>query len=246
MTKLEQQRDPAAATPATAASPATDEGEPLSKTELAYRWIRRRITTHKFAPGHKLVLSQLATELDTSVVPVREAIRRLEADGLVTFERNVGARVTMVDGDEYAQAQDTMSILEAAATAKAMPVLTEEDLGAAEALNERMRAMLDDFDAIEFSKLNQQFHFTLYRRCPNKHLRKLVMREWERISHLRNSIFEFTPGTRPKESVAEHARLLALLRAHASEAEIERTLREHRTATLNSFQDARTSGKEAQ
>lgn len=229
---------------AVGASGRLEGAEEVSKTERAYRWIRKRITTHRFEPGHKLVLAQLATELDTSVVPVREAIRRLEADGLVTFERNVGARVTMVDGHEYAQAQDTMSILEAAATAKAMPVLSDDDFVTAEAINEDMGRLLDDFDPAEFSRLNQRFHYTLYRRCPNKHLRKLVMREWERISHLRESIFEFTPG-RPKESVAEHSRLLALLRAQASEQEIERTLREHRAATLSSFQEARNDARNA-
>ncbi|WP_220086928.1 GntR family transcriptional regulator, partial [Burkholderia multivorans] len=71
--------------------------QPLSKAEHAYQWIRERIGDHTFDAGDKLVLSQIAVELDTSVVPVREAIRRLEADGLVTFERNVGARVAMVD-----------------------------------------------------------------------------------------------------------------------------------------------------
>lgn len=66
----------------------------LSKAEIAYRWIRERVADQTYQPGHKLVLAQIALELDTSVVPVREAIRRLEADGLVTFERNVGARVS--------------------------------------------------------------------------------------------------------------------------------------------------------
>lgn len=84
---------------------ATAQTEPtsLSKAESAYRWIRRCIADRTFEPGHKLVLAQIAVELDTSVVPVREAIRRLEADGLVTFERNVGARVAMVDQSSYAQ-----------------------------------------------------------------------------------------------------------------------------------------------
>ena len=63
-----------------------------SKSELAYSWIRSRIEEGAFVPGYRLVLGAIAKELDISVVPVREAIRRLEAEALVTFERNVGAR----------------------------------------------------------------------------------------------------------------------------------------------------------
>ena len=68
----------------------------LSKSQLAYSFIRDRISSQDFTPGYRLVLGSLAKDLDMSVVPVREAIRRLEAEGLVTFERNVGAHVSMV------------------------------------------------------------------------------------------------------------------------------------------------------
>jgi DNA-binding GntR family transcriptional regulator len=72
-----------------------------SKSQAAYRWIRERIATGVFGPGYRLVLSSLAGELSMSVVPVREAVRALTAEGLVTFERNVGARVAHVDGSQY-------------------------------------------------------------------------------------------------------------------------------------------------
>ncbi|HWV76031.1 MAG TPA: GntR family transcriptional regulator, partial [Isoptericola sp.] len=65
----------------------------MSKSQRAYAYLRERIEDGRFVPGYRLVLAQLAGELDMSVVPVREAIRRLEAEGLVTFERNVGAQV---------------------------------------------------------------------------------------------------------------------------------------------------------
>ncbi len=119
---------------------------PLSKAEHAYRWIRERIADHTFVAGDKLVLSQIAVDLDTSVVPVREAIRRLEADGLVTFERNVGARVAMVDYRSYVQSMEAVAVLEGAATAQALTHITAADLAEAEALNEDMRALLENFD----------------------------------------------------------------------------------------------------
>jgi DNA-binding GntR family transcriptional regulator len=88
-----------------------------SKSEVAYEWIRSRITGHMFSPGYRLVLGSIAEDLKMSVVPVREAIRRLEAEGLVTFERNVGARVTLVDESEYAHTMQTLGLVEGCATA---------------------------------------------------------------------------------------------------------------------------------
>ncbi|MFK5088442.1 GntR family transcriptional regulator, partial [Klebsiella pneumoniae] len=72
-----------------------------SKSQQAYHWIKERIAAQEFTPGYRLVLGTIAGDLDMSVVPVREAIRQLEAEGLVTFERNVGARVSMVDDSQY-------------------------------------------------------------------------------------------------------------------------------------------------
>ena len=65
----------------------------VSKAQRAYQWLKQKIAEQEFTPGYRLVLSTIAQRLDMSVVPVREAIRRLEAEGLVTFRRNVGAQV---------------------------------------------------------------------------------------------------------------------------------------------------------
>ncbi len=74
------------------------------------------------------MLGSIANELDMSVVPVREAIRQLEAEGLVTFERNVGAHVSMVDDSQYRFSMQALSILEGAATALAARRLTADDV----------------------------------------------------------------------------------------------------------------------
>src|SRR5690625_114717 len=83
-----------------------------SKSQLAYEWIKQRITSQDFTPGYRLVLGTIATELGMSVVPVREAIRQLEAEGMVTFTRNVGAHVSMVDLSQYRDSMETLGYLE--------------------------------------------------------------------------------------------------------------------------------------
>lgn len=213
-----------------------------SKSQLAYDWIAARITDRTFTPGYRLVLGQIARELGVSVVPVREAIRRLEAEGLVTFERNVGAQVAMVEETEYLHTMQTLSIIEGVATSLAAPHLTVRDVARARAVNAAMASSLDDLNPHRFTELNLEFHAILFERCPNPHILDLVHRGWSRLSALRDSTFSFVPG-RARQSVAEHSRLLSLVEAGADAIDIELAARAHRTATLDAFlayQSART------
>ncbi|MFF5625753.1 GntR family transcriptional regulator [Microbacterium sp. NPDC012755] len=211
--------------------------ENSSKSERAYDWIRSRISAHAFGPGYRLVLGSIADELDMSVVPVREAIRRLEAEGLVTFERNVGARVTLVDESEYAHTMQTLGLVEGAATALSAPLLDEQALAEAAEVNERMHRLLDHFDAHAFTELNRQFHSVLFEPCPNPHLLDLVHRGWARLSGIRDSTFAYVPG-RAQHSVDEHTQILELIREGAEPLEIELAARNHRWRTRDAFLDA--------
>jgi DNA-binding GntR family transcriptional regulator len=209
-----------------------------SKSERAYEWLRDRIAEREYAAGHRLVLGAIADELDMSVVPVREAIRRLEAEGLVSFERNVGARVAYLDETEYVYSMQTLGLVEGSATALSAPHLTHQDLDRALEVNEHLHALLDDFDPHEFTQLNQQFHSVLYEPCPNPHILDLVHRGWGRLATLRDSTFAFVPG-RAHHSVAEHVEIVDLIRAGAAPIDIELAARNHRWRTMDAFIAAR-------
>lgn len=208
----------------------------LSKSQRAYAFIKERIARADFTPGYRLVLGSIAGELGMSVVPVREAIRQLEAEGLVTFERNVGAHVAMVDETGYAASMQALSIMEAAATALASRELTDADLDRARSVNEQLAQRLHDFDPRSFTALNLEFHATLFRRCPNPRLLEIVEAEWARLGHFRDSIFTFVPD-RARESVAEHAAILDLIADRAPLPEVEQAMRRHRAGTLQAFLD---------
>ncbi|MCP2032239.1 DNA-binding GntR family transcriptional regulator [Okibacterium sp. HSC-33S16] len=205
-----------------------------SKSEQAYSWIRSRIEEGIFVPGYRLVLGAIAKELDISVVPVREAIRRLEAEGLVTFERNVGAQVAMLNETGYVTTMQTLSILEGAATMLSAPFITETAIAAARAVNAEMADCLEHFDPHRFTELNREFHSILFEQCPNDNLLDLVHRGWNSLNMLRDSTFSFVPG-RAHQSVAEHEGILALIESGADSLEIELAARAHRTRTLDAF-----------
>lgn len=205
-----------------------------SKSQLAYQWLKGRIASQTYTPGYRLVLGSIAGELDMSVVPVREAIRQLEAEGLVQFEHNVGARVAMVDDASYRQSMEALSILEGSATAMSAPHLSVEDLREARAINQQMIETLADFNPSAFTQLNQQFHATLIAACPNPRLQELVTLEMTRLNRLRDSTFSFVPG-RAHESVREHEHIITLIENGAPVTEIERVARTHHTATLDAY-----------
>ncbi|GAB3581873.1 GntR family transcriptional regulator [Leifsonia lichenia] len=205
-----------------------------SKSQLAYDWIRARIDDGRYVSGFRLVLGQIAGELGISVVPVREAIRRLEAEGLVTFEKNVGAQVALLQDTEYTYTMETLALVEGAATQLSAPLLTGDHIYRARSINREMIACLDDFIPHRFTQLNQEFHAVLFEECPNPHILDLVHRGWNRLRVLRDSTFGFVPG-RARESVEEHEQILRLIENGAEPLEIELTARRHRLATLDAI-----------
>ena len=206
-------------------------GAARSKADHAYELIRQRVLDGRSAPGDRLVIEHLAREINVSVVPVREAIRRLEAEGYVTYTRNVGATVASIDLDRYPETVEALAVLEGVAIGLAAPHVTAADLAEARALNEALRSSIDLLDPVQFTRTNQLFHRALYRRCPNRHILNMVTREWELVETTRRSAFTFIPE-RAAGSVAEHEELLRLIESGRTPDDIEAFARAHRMRTV--------------
>lgn len=217
----------------------------MSKSELAHAYLTERITRGEYSMGERIVLGKVAEELGMSVVPVREAVRRLEAEGVVDFQKNVGATIASIDPEEYMHTMQTLGVVEAAATALSAHLITPEDLEEARRINEEMAAQVGQVDGPVFTELNARFHRILHSRCENPHLTDLVQRGWARLDRLRVSSFSYIPH-RAAESVREHDRILRLIQDGASYAVLEEAVRMHRWNTLTTFQKALTpTGEEA-
>jgi DNA-binding GntR family transcriptional regulator len=213
---------------------ASDRPPAASKHEIVYDAIRSRILDGSYGPGHRLVLDRIAREFDVSPVPVREAVRRLEAQGYVDFQRNVGARVATFDEAQFTETTEVLAVLEGVATALAAPRMRKTDLAAARRSNERLRRLLLDFDPIEFSRENRVFHFVFYDRCPNGALRALVDQQWAKLDTIRRSSFIFVPG-RARSSVEEHEQIVRLVERGAAASEIEVATRAHKLHTIQAL-----------
>ena len=209
----------------------------LSKSERAYLAVKDKITDGSYGPGFRLVLGTIAAELGVSVVPVREAIRRLEAEGLVVFTTNVGAQVVATDGREYQYTMETLALVEGQATAMAAPYVKATDIALARRINMEMRDCLTHFNPARFTELNHEFHAVIFEHCANLHILDLVHRGWNRLATIRESAFIYVPG-RASESVDEHDRILDLIEANADPLDIELAARNHRLATLREVLDS--------
>lgn len=213
-----------------------------SKAETAYQELRARIRDGTFAPGERLVLDRLARLLRISPVPVREAIRRLEAEGYVDFTPNVGPRVAEVDVGAFRQSMHVLSVLESAALIDVAPRMTARRAAAARRINARLGRMLTDLDPLEFTRLNRELHFSLVADCANPRLIALMEAEWTRLDTIRRSVFAYAPE-RAAQSVAEHEEMIRLVQA-GNPAEIDRIVHQHREGTTAALGAAEMRSRE--
>src|SRR5690606_12702874 len=151
-----------------------------TKKDLAYDFIRRRILEKRLLPGQRITASQIAEEIGTSVLPVREALLSLEAERLVTITPYVGAVVAWVSADEVYEVISMLAVLEGYATAQALPHSTA--LGRSlPAINARLRAALQQEMWSWFIELNREFHFTIFEAADNSVLVENIRIFWSQL-----------------------------------------------------------------
>jgi DNA-binding GntR family transcriptional regulator len=131
--------------------------------DLLVEQLRRRILAGELPEGHALRQDALAAQYGVSRIPLREALRRLEAEGLVRIETNKGAVVADFPPQEIGELFEMRAALESDLIQLAVPLVAREDLDeAAQALVAYERA-LDLGQVADWGALNWRFHSALYR-----------------------------------------------------------------------------------
>ncbi|KPC97588.1 HTH-type transcriptional regulator McbR [Geobacillus sp. BCO2] len=209
-----------------------------NKTQLAYEYILSRIENGVYGPGYRVVIDQIARELGLSSIPVREAIRQLEAEGLVEFKPYAGAVVSNINEKEYIETLSVLAVLEGYATALGSSHLTKEAIDRLEQVNERMERALEELELERFSELNYEFHSLIYAHCGNAYLEEQIKQIWQRMKRIRVYGFTLIPQ-RAKASIEEHREIIRLLREQAPPYEIEQYVRQHKINTAEAFKRRR-------
>lgn len=203
----------------------------MSKQEQTYVVIRDRIHSGAYAPHARLNIDGLARELGVSAIPIREALRRLEAEGWVQFKPNSGAIVSPVDATSWEQSMKTLAILEGAATTEAQQHLRKSDFTKLRKIAAEMETAIGD--PLRFSELNRSLHDAIVSRCPNNYLLELLNQTHSRLDRLRATMFVYLPQ-RSEAAVSEHAELITLLE-NGDRGEVERYARWHKLQTIEAY-----------
>jgi DNA-binding GntR family transcriptional regulator len=179
--------------------------------------LRDEIIRGDLVPGQYLRLEEIAARFDFSTMPVREALRDLEAEGLVTIFPHRGATVTRLSADELQDIYDIRATLEEMATRLAVPFVTKATLAELTSLVEQIENHLNDVATLV--KLNHQFHLTLYAASGRRHLCELNRILRYRTQHyLHVFIVEVELGHLPQIQGEHRAILEACKRGDAEQA----------------------------
>jgi DNA-binding GntR family transcriptional regulator len=147
-----------------------------TKAEVATDVLRRAILTGELAPGEPLTVASLADRYGLTLMPLREALSHLAAEGLVEIEPHQSATVARLSHARMNEEYAVRAVLEAAAAAQATPELTKEDLAELEELLHRMDRARDTKRTADFWAQTKRFHERIYEATPSRLLREEVQR----------------------------------------------------------------------
>lgn len=210
------------------------EDQANSKALQARDAIKRSIAAGRLQSGHRLVISQLARELKMSPVPVREAIRLLESEGLVTFSHNIGAQVADFDPDEYRHLMFTLAVLEGAAVGQTIGHMRPQTIEEARFYNQHLIESLKASRFAEANRFSTLFHRVLYRDCPNRYLMQTLNEGWVKAAAVKGAVFGLLPG-RVDGLVEEHEHLLQMIESGTDPDRVESYIRDHRQRNTNAY-----------
>ncbi|MFM1987343.1 MAG: Carbon starvation induced regulator [Pseudomonadota bacterium] len=189
-----------------------------AESDRCYATLRAMVLSGRFEMGERLGEESLAAELGASRTPVRAALARLVADGVVTYSPNRGHRMKVYTVDDVREIYGCRAILESEAVRLvAERGIDDASLAALQRVLERMETCLRAEGASEAERraryltLNHEFHATLYAACPNGHLRALIDGLTDLPPVIRN-YFNFS-GDEFIESHVAHERIVSAIAA---------------------------------
>lgn len=158
-----------------------------SLVEQVYDSTRRAILEGRYKPGQRMRLQDIALENNVSFIPVREALRLLEAGRLVEIIPNKGARVADVSEADMTDAYNLRVLLECSAVEKAATLITKEELALADRYYAEMVDAFEAGDVETSSATHRAFHLSLYRPAQSPwliHVIELLMSNTDRYRRL--------------------------------------------------------------
>ena len=202
-----------------------------SKQEIAYNMIRESIVTGEFTPGQKLIISSLATNLSMSEIPIREALKILESEQLIT-RYGQSLRVAAISVKETMELLSVRLELESMAIRRAVKNIDSKGIKDLEERLLQMKVALQLKDTSTFGRLNKEFHSAIYEYCEVPVLIKAIQEAWNQTERARY-VFRIIPG-RAGDAEKEHYEIVEALR-NKDAVQAERALFENLRESFDLF-----------
>lgn len=195
-----------------------DEYIPLR--DIVFKTLREAIITGDLQPGERLMEIKLANELGVSRTPVREAIRKLELEGLVIMTARKGAEVAPINEKDLREVLEIRSSLESLACELACKNVTDPDIRKLGLINDEINRAVEAEDIETITKKDVEFHETIYLITDNNRLIQMLHQLKEHIYRYR---FEYIKDMKNKKTIVEeHNRIIdAIAAKDAKRASLE-------------------------
>ncbi len=154
------------------------DARPLTAHERIYQDLRERLLFGGFLPGKAVTLRGLADHLEVSPMPVRDAVRRLTAEGALESHGNRRVSIPEMTNKKYREINLTRSLLEPELAIMALPNVQETDIQTLITIDDAIDICLENGDVEGYMRGNHAFHFTLYQLAQSEVIIKLVESVW--------------------------------------------------------------------
>lgn len=181
--------------------------KPRALYEEVAEWLRQRIFSRELAPGDWIDELKITLELGISRTPLREALKVLATEGLITMKMRRGAYVTEVNDKDLRDVFHLMAVLEADAAQTAALNATDEQLAELSAIHQKLERSTQDH--VQFFMINEAFHVKLLE-VANNRWRDQMVADLRKVMKL-NRAQSLLKAGRIEESLAEHTAIMAAL-----------------------------------
>jgi DNA-binding GntR family transcriptional regulator len=167
-----------------------------TKQQMAYDIIRRKILDGTYKPQQHLKMINLTKEIGISSIPIREALKQLEDEGLVKFNLHRGAQVVLYSPEEFEHLYMIRAVVEGLAGRLGTQKITAAGINRMKSLREKMVLAEEKGDLREKAQLNFEFHRILYQAANCPQLNKMIANLWDQTcnNNVYNLASKYVPG----------------------------------------------------
>ncbi|WP_246018440.1 GntR family transcriptional regulator [Pelagibacterium montanilacus] len=197
-----------------------DLGRQASSSDVIYDALRDAIIRGEIAEGEPLRQDSIAQMFNVSRIPVREAMQRLEAQGLVVSERYKGVVVASLSPEQIIEIFEFRALVEPAVIEAAVPLMTEASL---ERAQRHCDAFAAETDPVRWGDLNREFHNALYRDCDRPYFLSVIDKTNDLVERYVRLVLFLTQGLR--NATTEHQAILDACKSRKPKLAAELTRR---------------------